>query len=47
MFGQKVKTIPYRNTELTTIDVTNLKSGQYFMKIATDKNTFTTRFIKE
>ena len=45
--GQKVKTIPYRNTELTSIDVTDLKTGQYFIRIATDKTVLTTRFIKE
>lgn len=47
MFGQKVKTIPYRNTELTSIDVSDLKTGQYFIRIATDENVFTTRFIKK
>ncbi|QHI36628.1 Internalin-J [Kordia antarctica] len=47
MFGQKVKTIPYRNTELTSIDVTDLKTGQYFIRIATDKTVLTARFIKE
>ncbi|AXG67935.1 internalin-J [Kordia sp. SMS9] len=47
MFGQKVKTIPYQNQELTTIDVADLRSGQYFIKISTDKTLFTTRFIKQ
>ncbi|WP_298518727.1 T9SS type A sorting domain-containing protein [uncultured Kordia sp.] len=47
MFGQKVKTIPYKNTELTSIDVTDLKSGQYFIRIATDKTLLTTRFMKQ
>lgn len=47
MFGQKVKTVPTRNTELTAIDVTDLKTGQYFIRIATDKTVFTKRFIKE
>ncbi|MFK7748868.1 MAG: T9SS type A sorting domain-containing protein [Kordia sp.] len=47
MFGQKVKTIPYRNTELTPIDVSDLKTGQYFIRIATDETVFTTRFIKQ
>ncbi|MGH1383304.1 T9SS type A sorting domain-containing protein [Kordia sp.] len=47
MFGQKVKTIPYRNTELTSIDVTDLKTGQYFIRIAAEETVFTTRFIKE
>lgn len=47
MLGQKVKTITYRNEDLTTIDVTDLKSGQYFIRIATEKTLFTKRFIKQ
>lgn len=47
MYGQIVKTIPYQNEELTKINITNLKSGQYFITIATDKTLFTNRFIKQ
>jgi Leucine-rich repeat (LRR) protein len=45
LLGQIVITI--RNMEsVSTIDVSNLKSGTYFIKVNTDKGTTITKFIK-
>ena len=46
MIGQIIQTIPNaKNT--TSIDVSNLKSGSYFIKIVTDNSTISQQFIKE
>lgn len=44
VLGQIVQTI---TQPAKTIDVSDLKTGNYFLKVATDKGTATTKFIKE
>jgi hypothetical protein len=42
--GQVVIAIP---NSTKTIDVSNLKTGTYFIKVNTEKGTTTTKFVKE
>ncbi len=43
--GQEVKKLAFKNDHIK-IDVSNLETGNYFMKILTAEKVFTTRFIK-
>jgi len=46
LLGQMVITIPDAES-ISSIDVTNLKTGTYFIKVNTDKGTVNTKFVKE
>lgn len=46
LLGQMVIAIPNAES-FTTIDVSDLKTGTYFIKVITDKGTANTKFIKE
>jgi Leucine-rich repeat (LRR) protein len=46
VMGQMVIAIPNAES-VSTIDVSNLKTGTYFIKVNTDKGTANTKFVKE
>lgn len=46
LIGQEVKKISFRNEHIK-IDVSNLESGHYFIKIVTSQKEFLTRFVRK
>lgn len=46
MLGQEVRSVSYDNGHIK-IDVSNLESGHYFIKILTSEQEFTSRFIRK
>ena len=46
LLGQEVKRIVFKNRPIK-IDVSNLETGHYFLKILTSEKEFSTRLIKK
>jgi hypothetical protein len=46
MYGKLLKTVPMDNTN-NTIDVSDLSSGVYFLKISTNQGTVNKKFVKK